>query len=224
MLRVIFWKLGCELAHLKRALWPQFGRKVYYFAFGANLCREVLALRRIKVFESFDYALEDASLRFTQPGFYQDHGYASADAASGEVVYGRIYLILERDALRMDYFEGVPYFRVHEKVTRQADGFSFYFYRATRTVAGLKPTREYLDYIVDAYRQMPMVPADYLASISQLQVLEHFAPLQETGVFVSDINRWPRFLHPLLVAYERSCSKMVELFWHRSLLQWMVRM
>jgi hypothetical protein len=34
-----------------------------------------------------------ASLQFTQPGFYKDHGYASAEAASDEVVYGRMYLI-----------------------------------------------------------------------------------------------------------------------------------
>ena len=223
LLRVIFWKIGCELAHVKRALWPQFDRKVYYFAFGANLCRDVLELRRIKVFETFDYVLEEASLQFTQPGFYKDHGYASADAASDEVVYGRMYLILERDALRMDYFEGVPFFGVHEKVTRQADGFSFYFYRATRAVAGLKPTREYLDYIVDAYRQMPVVPADYLASIEEIEVLEHFAPLEQTGVFVSDLDRWPNRLHPVLLGYERLCSRMVEVLWHRSLLQWLIR-
>jgi hypothetical protein len=108
---------------------------------------------------------------------------------------------------------------VHEKVTRQVDGFSFYFYRATRAVAGLKPTREYLDYIIDAYRQMPVVPADYLASIEEIEVLEHFAPLEQTGVFVSDLDRWPNRLHPVLLGYERLCSRMVEVLWHRSLFQ-----
>ncbi|MCP4389025.1 MAG: gamma-glutamylcyclotransferase [Gammaproteobacteria bacterium] len=223
MLRVLLWKIGCELAHVKRALWPQYDRKVYYFAFGANLCQEVLDLRRIKVFESFDYVLDNACLRFSQPGFYKDHGYASADAADGEVVYGRIYLILERDALRMDYFEGVPYFEVHEKVTRQADGFEFYFYRATRMMEGLMPTREYLDYIVDAYQQMPAVPADYLDAMRATEVLENFDPSDETGVFVSDITRWPSALQPLLVAYERLCLKLVEAIWHRSPLQWIIR-
>lgn len=223
MLRVIFWKIGCELAHVKRALWPQFERKVYYFAFGANLSCEVLEQRRIRVFEKSDYELDDASLCFTQPGFYRGHGYASADAAEGGVVYGRMYLILERDAERMDYFEGVPYFGVHEKVTRQADGFEFYFYRATRAVENLRPTREYLGYIVDAYQQMPAVPADYLARLKATEVLEVFEPLDETGTFVNDINRWPSLLHPLLVAYERLCSKAVEAVWHRSLLQWMIR-
>ena len=223
MLRVILWKLGCELAHLKRALWPCYQRKVYYFAFGANLCAEVLETRRIKVFEAFDHVLEDAGLRFSQPGFYRDHGYASADAADGEVVYGRIYLILERDAERMDYFEGVPFFKVHEKVFRRGDGFEFYFYRATRSVNGLRPTREYLDYIVDAYRQMPAVPDDYRARIQATEVLQRFEPLDETGTFVSELRRWPVSLHPLLLRYERLCSKVVELVWHRSLLQWVIR-
>lgn len=223
MLRVILWKIGCELAHVKRALWPRFARKVHYFAFGANLSHAVLEQRRIKIFESFDYVLDDVGLCFTQPGFYRDHGYASADAAAGEAVYGRMYLILERDVERMDYFEGVPFFKVHEKVKRRAQGSEFYFYRARRAVDGLKPTREYLDYLIEAYRQMPAVPAEYLAAIESTEVLEVFEPLNETGVFVTDIDRWPVRLHPWLILYERSCSRTVEYLWHRSLLQWMIR-
>ncbi|UCH40566.1 MAG: gamma-glutamylcyclotransferase [Gammaproteobacteria bacterium] len=223
MLRVILWKIGCELAHLKRALWPRHERKIHYFAFGANLCSKVLEKRCIKVFDAFDYVLDDASLCFSLPGFYRGHGYASADAAEGEVVYGRMYLILERDAVRMDYFEGVPCFGVHEKVFRQDGDFRFFFYRATRTVGGLRPTREYLDYLIDAYRQMPAVPADYLAAMQATEVLETFEPLDETGTFVSDLDSWPRLLHPLLLRYERLCSKLVELVWHRSPLQWLIR-
>lgn len=224
LLRVLLWKFGCELAHVKRALSPRYERKVYYFAFGANLCQDVLDQRRIKIFDSFDYVLDNACLRFTQPGFYKGHGYASADAAEGEVVYGRIYRMLERDALRMDYFEGVPYLGVHEKVTVQTDEFEFYFYRATRLVDGLSPTREYLDYIIDAYRQMPEVPADYLEAMQATEVLQCFEPKDETGVFVNDVTRWPAPMQPLLVAYERFCSRLVEAVWHRSPLQWMIRL
>ena len=45
MLRIILWKAGFELAQLKRILWPRPERKIYYFAFGANLAREVLQQR-----------------------------------------------------------------------------------------------------------------------------------------------------------------------------------
>ena len=223
MLRVILWKLGIEWAHLKRALWPRHARKVYYFAFGANLCGEVLAQRRIRVYEAFDHVLQDAELRFSQPGFYRDHGYASADPAVGGRVYGKMYLILESDALRMDYFEGVPFLDAHEKVYREADGLRFFYYRTTRVVGGLKPTREYLDYIVDAYRAMPGVPGDYLHKLQATAVLGDLQPTECTGLFVRHAERWPRPLGGLLVRYERLCLKAVELVWHRSPLQLLIR-
>ncbi len=223
MLRVILWKFGCEWAHLQRALSPRQHERVYYFAFGANLSRDVLARRRIRVYDEFDYALQNAGLRFSQPGFYKDHGYASADAFDGEIVYGKMYQILARDAVRMDYFEGVPFLKAHNKIVERDGGISFYYYRTTRIVEGLKPTREYLDYLVDAYRQMPIVPAEYLESISAIEVLEQFEPQDETGLLVENIEAWPRALQPLLIAYERWCLRAIEFVWHRSLLQWMIR-
>jgi len=223
LLRVILWKLGIEWAHLKRALWPRPGRKVYYFAFGANLCRGVLEQRRIRIYESFDYVLGDAELRFSQPGFYRDQGYASADPAAGGEVYGKMYLILEADALRMDYFEGVPFLDAHEKVFREIDGLHFFYYRTTRIVAGLRPTREYLDFIVDAYRAMPIVPEGCLRALLATEVLEQLRPVDRTGLFVRDAERWPRCCDGILLGYERLCLKAVEWTWHRSALQALIR-
>ena len=223
MLRIILWKTGFEWAHLKRILWPRADRKIYYFAFGANLSADVLEQRRIRVYEAFDHVLEDATLQFSQPGFYREHGYASADAAEGEVVYGKMYLILERDAVRMDYFEGVPFLRVHEKLFATVKGKDFYFYRAVKMLDGLKPTQEYLDYLVTAYRAMPDVPQAYTDSMAATEVLEHLVVQDQTGEFVRDINRWPAFMHPLLVYYEGFCLRLVEFLWNRSLLQWMIR-
>jgi hypothetical protein len=223
LLRIILWKSGFEWAQLKRLLWPRTDRKIYYFAFGANLSPEVLELRRIRVYESFDYVLDDASLQFSQAGFYKQHGYASADAAEGEVVYGRMLLILERDAERMDYFEGVPFLGVHEKVFRKVDGADFYFYRAVTRVDGLKPTQEYLDYLTTAYREMPDVPQSYIELLAATEVLEDFIVQDQTGEFVRDIDRWPVVMHPLLVCYEGFCLRLVEFLWNRSLLQWMIK-
>jgi hypothetical protein len=223
LLRILLWKLGTEWAHLRRAIWPQRERKVYYFAFGANLCQEVLEQRRIRIFEAFDHVLDDAALCFTQPGFYRGHGYASADAAEGAVVYGRMYLILESDARRMDYFEGVPFLGAHDKVVCETGGLSFFYYRTTRIVAGLKPTREYLDYILDAYRQMPAVPGDYLDELASTEVLDCLLPVDETSLFVRGARRWPGRLARLPVAYERLCLKTVEFLWHRSPIQGWIR-
>ena len=71
---------------------------------------------------------------------------------------------------------------------------------------------------------MPVVPRDYLASLAATEVLDRYLPLDETGLFVKDIKRWPRvLLRPLLVFYERICSRTVEFIWHRSLLQWLIK-
>ena len=223
MLRIILWKTGFEWSHLKRILWPRRDRKIYYFAFGANLSPDILELRRINVYETFDYVLEDARLQFSQAGFYRDHGYASADAAQGDVVYGKMYLILERDAERMDYFEGVPFLRVHEKVFGRVRDEDFYFYRTVNIMEGLKPTQEYLDYLVTAYREMPVVPQAYIDDMAETEVLEQFVVQDQTGEFVRNIERWPAFMHPLLTLYEGFCLRLVEFLWNRSLLHWMIR-
>jgi hypothetical protein len=220
----MLWKLGSEWANLMRLLWPRSGKKIHYFAFGANLDESVLALRRIKLFDTYDFVLQGAVLRFSLTGFYAQQGYASADAADGEVVYGRMYLILESDARRMDYFEGVPFLKAHEKVFRQVDGMQFYYYRNTEIIDGLKPTREYLDYLLKAYETMEIVPQPYLEQLKTTEVLEEFMPIAETGTFVSELSRWPKFLWPGLLAYERLMLKFVEVTWHKSLVQWAIKL
>ena len=224
MLRIILWKTGFEWAHLKRILDPRADRKVYYFAFGANLSEDVLSRRRISVYDAFDHILDNAELRFSQPGFYKNHGYASADPVDGQVLYGKMYLILEADAARMDYFEGVPFLKVHNKITGVVNGSAFYYYRAVEPTEGLKPTREYLDYLTTAYRNMSIVPDHYLEKLEKTQVLDQFILQNQTGIYVKDIRRWPKLMHPLLVLYEGCCLQLVEYLWNRSLIQWMIKL
>ena len=223
MLRIFFWKTGFELAHLKRIVSPATQRRIYYFAFGANLSPDIMKLRKIRVYEEFDYLLENAALRFSLAGFYRNHGYASADAVEGGKVYGKMYQIPQRDALRMDYFEGMPFLKVHEKVFGKVNESDFYFYRAVSAQEGLKPTQEYLDYLTTAYREMPMVPVAYIESLASTEVLEELLPPDQTGEFVRDINSWPGFLHPMLRAYEVLCLRLIEFLWNRSLLQWLIK-
>ena len=71
MLRIFLWKLGSEWSNLKRILRPRSDRRVYYFAFGANLSADILQQRSIGFYEAFDYVLDDAALRFSQGGFYK---------------------------------------------------------------------------------------------------------------------------------------------------------
>jgi len=221
--RILLWKMGAELAHLKRAFSPRREKKIYYFAFGANLSREILESRKMEVFEEFDYVLGDAALRFTKYGFFKNHGFASADTEPGEKVYGKMYLILERDARRMDYFEGVPFLKAHERIIGQAEEFEFFFYRTTRVTPGLKPTREYLDYITNAYEQMGLVPEDYLRDLKATKVLEEFFPPDEPRGRIKHFYRWPRFCWPMLIAYEQLYIKIVRHTHDKSLVQWAIR-
>ena len=208
---------------LLRILRPNSDKRVYYFAFGANLSPKILRLRRICVYETFDYVLEDAVLNFSQRGFYKNHGFASADASMGDRVYGKMYLIRQSDAKRMDYFEGVPFLKAHAKIVQQAQGKPFYFYRSRAPLNDLKPTQQYLDYLTSAYSNMSIVPRQYTDALLATKVLKTLEPSDQTGVFVRHLSHWPKAFHPLLKHYEKHCHRLVEALWNRSLLGWMIR-
>ena len=208
---------------LLRIIRPNSKKRVYYFAFGANLSPNILRLRRISVYETFDYVLEDCALNFSQRGFYKDHGFASADASVGDRVYGKMYLIRQSDAKRMDYFEGVPFLKAHAKIVQQVQGKPFYFYRSRTPLNDLKPTQQYLNYLTHAYRNMDIVPSQYTDALLATKVLKTLEPQDQTGVFVRYLSRWPKALHPLLKLYEKHCHRLVEALWNRSLLGWMIR-
>ena len=208
---------------LLRIIRPNSKKRVYYFAFGANLSPNILRLRRISVYETFDYVLEDCALNFSQRGFYKDHGFASADASVGGRVYGKMYLIRQSDAKRMDYFEGVPFLKAHAKIVQQVQGKPFYFYRSRTPLNDLKPTQQYLNYLTHAYRNMDIVPSQYTDALLATKVLKTLEPQDQTGVFVRHLSRWPKALHPLLKLYEKHCHRLVEALWNRSLLSWMIR-
>ena len=223
MLRIILWKLGFEWSMLLRIIRPNSDKRVYYFAFGANLSPKILRLRRICVYETFDYVLEDAVLNFSQRGFYKNHGFASADASMGDRVYGKMYLIRQSDAKRMDYFEGVPFLKAHAKIVQQAQGKPFYFYRSRAPLNDLKPTQQYLDYLTSAYSNMSIVPRQYTDALLATKVLKTLEPSDQTGVFVRHLSHWPKAFHPLLKHYEKHCHRLVEALWNRSLFGWMIR-
>jgi len=112
---------------------------------------------------------------------------------------------------------------VHDKVYGEVNGSEFYYYRGKVVRNGLKPTREYLDYLLTAYREMDGVPQAYIEALASTEVLDQLLPPDQTGDFVRAIERWPDVLHPALVFYEGCCQRLVEFLWNRSVLQWMIR-
>ena len=70
---------------------------------------------------------------------------------------------------------------------------------------------------------MPAVPSEYLCLLGATEVLEQLHPIDSSGWFVRNPERWPGFMQGALVAYERLCLKAIEFAWHRSLLQALIR-
>jgi hypothetical protein len=106
MIKFLLWKLMFEYSNCIRILGP--GRKqVYYFAFGANLSDAIMRERQIKPVSSRPFVLRGFGLRFDHPAAWKNGAYASAEPAPGERAYGFLYGMCERDARRMDFYEGV---------------------------------------------------------------------------------------------------------------------
>jgi hypothetical protein len=167
MLRFLAWRLLFEACNLRRLLGHGHGR-VQYFAFGANLSPAIMRERRIEALSTRHFTLEGYGLRFDHPAPRAGCGYASAEPAAGESVHGLLYTISERDAARMDFYEMVPVVGRYRRTWVDQDGERLYFYQTNRSTPGLKPTAEYLGYIVDCLASHPDVETAYLERLSTI--------------------------------------------------------
>ncbi len=186
MLRYLIWRLRFELCNLRR-LFGHGAEQVNYLAFGANLCDDILHERRIKPLAIRPFALRDHGLRFDHPAPHAGCGYASVEPATGETVYGYLLTLSGRDAARMDYYEVVPVIRRYRRTWIEQDGVRLYFYQTNRSTPGLKPTAQYLGYIVDALNAHPGVCPDYRRAMAATET-------REPGELVSSYL-WPRPAH-----------------------------
>ena len=181
MFRYLLWRLRFELCNLKRLLGPG-ERRVEYLAFGANLSDAILRERRIKPLAARPFTLRDYGLRFDHPAPWANCGYASAEPAAGETLHGYLYTLHERDAARMDYYEVVPVLNRYRRTVVEQDGETIFFYQTNRSTPNLRPTAEYLGFIVQGLSDHPDVSEDYLERIRAI------AP-GEPGRLVSTYHR-----------------------------------
>lgn len=167
MLRFLAWRLLFEVCNCKRLLGHGAGR-VQYLAFGANLCPDIMRERRIEPLDARYFTLRDHALRFDHPAAWSGCGYASAEPAAGESLYGILYTLSARDAARMDFYEMVPVVGRYRRSWVEQDGERLYYYRTNRSTPGLRPTSQYLGYIVDGLAAHPEVEPAYRERLSQL--------------------------------------------------------
>ncbi len=210
--RVFLWRFGADWHNLRRALFPG-DATVFYFAFGANLSDDVLRERRVFPLDQCDYALADHELRFTQQSPYAGVGFASADHAPGQMVYGRLYRILKSDLRRLDYFEGVAFLARHRRVQWQDGEREIHFYQATEPVDGLAPTAEYRSHIVEGLASRDDVPEAYLQWLANLETREFVTLTQLPGFAVLPYS-WEQVaaIGPVVRKINRGTMKRVVLW------------
>ncbi len=177
MLRYIVWRLLFEICNIRR-LFGHGKERVQYLAFGANLSESIMSERRIRPFAMKPFTLRDHGLRFDHPSPWIGCGYASAEPAAGEAVHGFLYTLSARDAARMDFYEAVPIINRYRRTWVEQDGERVYFYQTNRSTPNLKPTEEYLGYIVNGLASHPEASNEYRASMASTET-------GEPGRFVS---------------------------------------
>jgi hypothetical protein len=171
MFRYLLWRLRFEACNIRR-LFGHGDERLLYLAFGANLSDAILRERRITPFAARPFTLREYGLRFDHPAPWAGCGYASAEPAPGESLHGYLYTLSGRDAARMDYYEVVPVLGRYRRTVVEQDGEEIFFYQTNRSAPGLKPSAEYLGYIVEGLKKHPEVGADYLAAIGAIETGE----------------------------------------------------
>jgi hypothetical protein len=169
MFRYLLWRLRFEACNLKR-LFGHGKERVHYLAFGANLSDAVMKQRRITPLAARPFTLRDHGLRFDHPAPWANCGYASAEPAPGEAVHGFLYTLSGRDAERMDFYEVVPVLKRYRRTVVQQDGVELFFYQTNRSTPNLKPTEEYLGYIVAGLDRHPDASAEYRDAMAAIEI------------------------------------------------------
>jgi hypothetical protein len=165
MIRYLIWRILFEACNIAR-LFGHGPNQVQYLAFGANLSDTVLKGRRIVPFEVKPFTLRDYGLRFDHPAPWVGCAFASAEQAPGESLYGFLYTLSGRDAARMDYYEGVPVVRRYRRTFIEQDGVALFFYQTNRSTQNLKPSVEYLGYIIDSLESHPDANSEYCTALA----------------------------------------------------------
>jgi len=171
MIRCIIWRLLFEACNLTR-LFGHGSEQVQYLAFGANLSDTVLKQRRITPFAVEHFTLRDYGLRFNHPSRWVGCGFASAEQAPGESLHGFLYTLSARDAARMDFYEVVPVLKRYRRTFVEQDGVTLFFYQTNLPTPYLKPSTEYLGYIIEGLELHPDASAEYCNAVAATATTE----------------------------------------------------
>lgn len=154
---------------------------LHYFAFGANMCSEVLVERRgVRPLSSEAAELRDHRLVFEEPGLWLvgEPAFASIRRVLGDTTWGVLHHLRRGDFARLDQFEGPEYELVKVSVCgRNSGAVEAFAYRTTKPVFGRPPSTRYLRLLCAGAREHDL-PPEYIARL-EAQRSVHFpvAPL-----------------------------------------------
>lgn len=216
MFKIIAWRLGFSFWNLvatfakktSLSLFQRYRKPVAYFAFGANLDPGVLEQRDVKAFSCAEFCLEDYDLVFQDPGPHEGAGFATIIPRPGKSVFGKIYTITAIDAIRLDYYEVLPFIRRHKRVTVFQSQERFYYYQSTIRREGLRPTEDYLYKIIRGTKTCDTVPREYLETLVNYETVKTPKFSENMNFIVQDYDCRPRFLYRVRKKYDRFCVQL----------------
>ncbi len=141
--------------------------KVWYFAYGANMCSDVFIRRRgVNPLSKETAVLPNYRLVFDQAGIpWIEPCFASIAYAPGEAVHGVLYQLSEESRATVDAFEGSAYRMINVMVHGQEHGsVAALVYQTKKPVYGLKPSKRYVGLLLEGAREHALPPA-YIAQL-----------------------------------------------------------
>ena len=173
----LFWRLVRILIRLRRGRAPPASLKgpVWYFAYGSNMNERLFRERRHMVWSDVRTGrLDGYRLAFSVSGGRRPGTSAPANIVEtpADTVYGVLYLLPLRKFARLDNSEGKQYEYLWTEV-EDADGNAVpaVTYKASHAARDGRPSRAYLNLILEAARQRGL-PDDYTSSIESVEARE----------------------------------------------------
>jgi gamma-glutamylcyclotransferase (GGCT)/AIG2-like uncharacterized protein YtfP len=147
---------------------------LWYFAYGSNLdAGTFLGRRRMRPTAARAARLDGYRLVFDLPIGKGERGVANLEPSPADSVYGVVYALSSEGASHLDRTEGVHLgaYRRLDVAVEILDGEQLraFTYLSALRAPGRKPSRRYLDLILNGARRYGL-PADYVAWLESLEL------------------------------------------------------
>ena len=185
LFRIILWRIAFELFEVLKICRLEFGT-VKNFAYGANLCEDVLIDRGIKPKSEQWFCLPDYQLVFDHQGFWRGFGYASVDPQPGEVVWGKLLSMSRVDSWRLNIYEAAYFLNRYRIVEKSHQGKKFFFYRTVGARSSLLPDQIYLDKLLSSYPSAPPEAGEFFRKLQKHPVLQKQIPEEANKILFGE--------------------------------------